>query len=360
MNNFFMKASACAGLLLFAMASMPAQQHGTKTAIAPIPQMALRVDDTVAVPSLPSAALGEQLRCDATGDIYLRFYKPENPFEAPIERISADGESRRTFSVAQVPGFENASINDFTVGSDGTVVLGLWGPKPGEGRLVEFNSDGTFNSDSTIRLGDVAPFQIGLFASGAVLVAGTKETKIYKNEPALSVPITEVLSPAGHVIKEVTLPDDVKPPKPTDAAFKMATEKMPDEVTLGDDVPGGDGNIYLMRHFGTPVVYVIGPDGSVVRTMHLSAPAKTASEGAIMQYSAAGNRLAIPFTVTGPDGKSHSEVISVYDAESGERLFDYHVPAGIGAALACYAANRFTFLGHTSQHHLMLTHASAY
>lgn len=360
MKKLLGRASACAGLLLFAMNSMPAQQVATKTATAPVPQMTLRVEGTVAVPSLPSAALGEQLRCDAAGNIYLRFYQPANPFEAPVERISADGESRQTFSLAQVPGFENASINDFTVGSDGTVVLGLWGPKPGEGTLVEFNSDGTVDSDSTIRLGDVAPFQIGLFASGAVLVAGTKEVKIYKNEPAMSVPITEVLNPAGHVIKDVTLPDDVKPPKPTDAAFKTATVKMPDEVALGDDDPGSDGNIYLMRHFGTPVVYVIGPDGSVVRTMHLSSPAKTASEGAIMQYSATGNRLAIPFMVEGPDGKSQSEVISVYDAESGERLFDYRVTAGIGAALACYAGNQFTFLGHTSQHQLMLQHASAY
>lgn len=360
MKDLLGKAGACAGLLLFVMVSVPAQQHESKAATWPVPQMTLRVDDTVAEPSLPSTALGEQLRCDASGDIYLRFYKPENPFQAPIERISADGESRQTFSVAQVPGFENASINDFAVGSDGTVVLGLWGPTPGEGTLVEFNSDGTFNSDSTIRLGDVSAFQIGLFASGAVLVSGTTEARLYKGEPALSVPITEVLSPAGHVIKEVTLPGDVKPPKPTDAAFKMAILKLPDEVTLGDDVPGSDGNIYLMRHFGTPVVYVIGPDGSVVRTMHLSPPAKTASEGAIMQYSAAGNRLAIPFIVTGPDGKTKSEVISVYDAESGERLFDYHVPAGVGAALACYSANRFTFLGHTSQHQLLLTHASAY
>lgn len=360
MSELLGKASACAGLLILAVASMPMRQHEAKTSTAPVPQMTLRVDGTVPVPSLPSAALGEQLRCDAAGNIYLRFYQPDNPFQAPIERISADGENRQTFSVTKVPGFENASINDFTVGTDGTVVLGLWGPNPREGTLVELNSDGTFDSDSTIRLGGVTPFQIGLFASGSVLVAGTKEVKVYKNQPPMSVPVTEVLSPAGHVISEVTLPGDVKPPKPTDAAFKMAAAKMPDEVTLGDDDPGSDGNIYLMRHFGTPVVYVIGPGGAVVRTMRLSSPAKTATEGAIMQYSAAGNRLAIPFLVKGPDGKSQGEVISVYDAESGERLFDYHVPARIGAALACYKADRFTFLGHTSQHQLMLQHASAY
>lgn len=360
MKDFLVKASACAGLLLLAMAPMAAQQQEAKMATAPVSQMTLRVDDTVAVPSLPGSALGEQLRCDGAGNIYLRFYQPANPFQSPVERISADGEDKQVFSVAQVQGFENADINDFSVGLDGTVVLGLWGPKPGEGTLVQFKTDGTVDSDSTIRLGAVAPFQIGLFGSGEILVAGTKEARLHKGQPAVSVPVTEVLSPRGHVIKEVALPDDVKPPKPTDAAFKTATMKLPDEVTLGDDEPGNDGNIYLMRHSGKPTVYVIGPDGTVVRTMHLTLPAATATQGAIMQYNKAGNRLAIPFSVATPDGKSRSGVISVYDAESGERLFDYHVPPEIGAALACYTADHFTFLGHTNQHQLMLTHASAY
>ena len=79
-----------------------------------------------------------------------------------------------------------------------------------------------------------------------------------------------------------------------------------------------------------------------------------------MQYSSAGGgRLAIPFTVTQPQGTT-MQLVSVYNAETGERFADYVAPPRMGGALACYAQSAFTFIGTTEQHQLVLNRSAAY
>lgn len=330
---------------------------------APVPRLTLRVSDTVPVQGALSLPFQEQLHCDSSGDIYVRFYQVMNPLQAPVTRISSDGEHQTAFSLAAAPALHGAYIDSFAVAPDGTVVLLAWGQNPktklGEGYIVKLESDGTL--DSTISLGDKDPFQIAVFPSGRLLVSGTGDERVYgADKPPVPVPFTAVLDDSGKIIKALTLPGDVEPPKENDPKFEEKIGRMPEEITLGAAEPGDDGNIYLLRHSGKPTVYVIAPDGTVVRTLHLTPPVPTASEGAIMQYSSAGGgRLAIPFTVSEPQGTT-MQMISVYNAETGERFADYIAPPRMGGALACYTQQAFTFIGTTEQHQLVLRRSAAY
>ena len=342
-----------------------------------VTQSTLRVYDTISVAGTASSSLQAPQRCDAQGNVYLQFYQPANP-QSPILRISADGEEKRVFSLASVQDFQNAYIDSFTVTPDGAVAVAVRGQNPktklGEGYVLMFKSDGTFDSDSTIELGSRNPFQVAVFSSGNLLISGTQDERLYgKGEPAVSIPFTEVINQTGDVVKKLTLEGDPKPPKPSDPDFTTKSGEEPAEITLGDAVSASDGNVYLARHSIKPTVYVIASDGSLLHTLKLIPPSPTARQVGGLHYSdAGGGQLAIVFQTfeqsSAPQGKGHErppvrvqvQTVSIYNAQTGERLADYRLPPGIGGALACYTPGGFTFLGSTPQHQLVLRQAKPY
>ena len=361
--------NAGALLLFLLMQSVPQSSDVT--------QSTLRVYDTISVAGTTSSSLQAPQRCDAEGNVYLQFYQPTNP-QSPILRISADGAEKQAFSLASVQDFENAYIDSFTVTPDGAVALAVRRQNPktklGEGYVLRFKSDGTFDRDSAIELGSRNPFQVAVFSSGNLLISGTQDTRLYgKGEPAVSVPFTEVINQAGDIVKKLTLPGDFKPPKPSDPGFTAKSGEEPAEITLGDAVSGNDGNIYLTRHSVKPTVYVIASDGSLVRTLKLIPPSPTARQVGGLHYSdVGGGQLAIVYQTfeesavpkgqgrERPPVRVQTQIVSIYNAQGGERLADYSVSPGIGGTLACYTPAGFTFLGSTPQHQLVLKQAKPY
>jgi hypothetical protein len=331
-----------------------------------IPQLTLRALETKTVSGASAAPAFLPLRCDAGGNVYVRFYEPAQPLRAPIVRISADGREAKALSLTSVTDFRDADIDDFAASAHGSVTLVLWGPDPktktGRGYVVTFKDDGTFDADSVVALPPgQTPEKVALFEDGSVLVSGTQEEKLYRNQPAVSGPFTEIFGEDGHLVKRIVLPGDVEPPKPSDKDFTAKLSQLPGEISLGDAQSGTDGYVYLMRQFATPTVYVIASDGSIVRTLHLKPPLPTAREGAMQYSDINGGRLAVAFTIPASNGlPGDREMISLYSTQSGERLVDYIAPSGIGGALACYTQRGFTFLGSTPQHELALKLASAY
>lgn len=334
---------------------------------APVTQLTLRVEDTVPVTAVTAAPLAGGARCDSSGNIYLRFYQPADPLGAPVVRVSADGEQIKVFSPPPIANLEEEEIDAFSVSRDGSVDLGLWGldakTKKGIGYIARLEDDGSL--DDSFRLGEYfEPDQIAAFSSGQALVSGTHQARIYgKDRPAVSVPFTEILDFAGSPPKTLTLPGDFQPAKPSDKDFQTQVDQQPAEITLGDAESGDDGNVYLMRHTGKPTVYVISPDGALLRTLDLAPPSSSASAGYAIKYGD-GGRLALEFAEFVPGLQKakvlKDTIISVYDTQTGERIADYHGSPGLGGDLVCYTSQGFTFLGTTPQHQLAIQRASAY
>ncbi len=110
-----------------------------------------------------------------------------------------------------------------------------------------------------------------------------------------------------------------------------------------------------------------------MRTLKLIPPSPTASQGGGLHYSdVGGGQLAIVYQTfeesavpkgqgrERPPVRVQTQTVSIYNAQSGERLADYRLPPGIGGALACYTPAGFTFLGSTPQHQLVLKQAKPY
>jgi hypothetical protein len=325
-----------------------------------IPRSQLRITGTTVVQGMMAKPTLGPLRCDRQGNVYLRFYAMGAVLGAPVVRISADGEAKQEFSLASVPGFQQASVDAFAVAPDGEVGLAVWGPKVDDGNILMFKTDGTSDSDATINMGPKSTFQMAVFSNGNLLVSGTKGVKLYgRREPSVSAPFNEVLNDAGDVLKDIALPGDYAPPKPSDPAFEKSLKVQPAEITLGDAISGTDGNVYLTRHFGDPTVYVIASDGSLVKKLRLDPPVSGAQSHGGIHFSSEG-RLAMEFTVVDKESHVSTRVISVYSAETGERLADYETPREVGSGFACYTPNGFTFLGSNEQHQLVINQVRPY
>lgn len=316
---------------------------------SPVPESNLRVVDTLPVQGMSPGSTMGTVRCDAEGNAYLRFYNPAALFQAPVVRISADGEGKQQFSLGSVPGFDQAQITSFAIGPNGDVALATLGGKDANhANIFMFKADGTPDADATIKLGAVNIFQMAIFSNGNLLLSGTREAKLYgKNEPSVSVPFTKVLDDAGEVVKELELPGDYSPPKPSDKTFQKSVGMQPAAITLGDVVAGTDGNVYLTRHYGSPAVYVIAADGSLLRKLTLVPPESSTSLGGLHYSATGGGQLAMAFLAK--HGDQRVRMISVYSASSGKRLADYLAPREVGSGLACYTPNGLTFIGVTGQ-----------
>lgn len=328
---------------------------------AQVPAKSLEVAKTTPVENASADLFMTPIHCDSTGNIYFRKYLPTGGLQVPVVRISADGRQTLEFSIASVPGFQGGDTEGFAVGLSGDVVLAVSGEGPNqptrfaEGYLIRF--DGTGALDSIVNLGAAYPLQVALFPNGNLLVSGTKDVHLYgRTQPSVQVGFTELLNSAGAVIKTISLPRDVRPPRLGDPDFQNYEGQFPSEMTLGDAVVGNDGNAYLMRHMMPPIVYVISSDGSLLRMLRLEPPRSNARFASAIQYSPQdGGELAVAFDAKSAGGASAAtRIFSIYNAETGQKLANYPATQGVGAALACYTPKGFTFIGWTMQHELAL------
>jgi len=267
------------GMLLFCALGAQGQKD--------VPRLTLQLEREIPVPGQGAAATVHPIKCDARGNIYVRFHGVRY-FSAPVVKISPDGERKAVFATEKVPGWDGADIYDFDVGTDGQVYL--LAARPTKDRkielgLISLNDEGGHRFTAAVKLRLRSAGHLAVFSTGEFLLTGFREVERSPADDAEAAatgvkqeqkvePVTAILDRSGNVIQELQLPSD--------SSFGEApgTERRPllgpEAISMGAIAMGQDGNLYMMFHTEKPKLYVISADGVLVRTLEISPPSEKA------------------------------------------------------------------------------------
>ncbi len=166
----------------------------------------------------------------------------------------------------------------------------------------------------------------------------------------------------GRFLKQLTLKAEVEFKERADfkdrADYIKASNATNATLAFSQAISADDGNVYLVRSPKPLTVDVVSPGGEVLRQLTLKPPSPSLEAGAV---KVAGGKIVVEFflKVHGDRQNRISDFsYSVFDAESGEKLFDNYWPAMPEGFFACYTPNYFTFLK-IEENGLMLVHAAA-
>ncbi len=349
---------AWAKVSLVFVASATAQQ-----AQAPIvPKYNLQAGDETPLGNLPAVATMAPIKCDAKGNIYVRFYQPR-VFSAPIRKFTLDGENKAVYSTDNVKGWEGAEIIDYALAHDGQVYLlvdQLTDDKKLETGILTFDDAGHSLSSTRINFSLDSFDHLEVFSTGEFLVTGYRKVeeppqqipgtpppkdearqKLPKDPPA--EPATFVVSRGGDLINEVLFLTGPSSGKPSDGEPRLRVTA--GAVMSSATVAGDDGNIYVMFQSDKPTVYAISANGEVVRTFKVEPPSEKSTAFAMTLASGVGLLLKTAEKNDRGSYPADQTWLSLINPETGERMFDYQLSAQVGSALACYTPRGFFFLG---------------
>jgi hypothetical protein len=306
---------------------------------------------------LQGGAIVSPTKCDAAGNIYVRFDQPK-VFAAPVVKISSDGEKKAVFSLESAKDWETGEFYDFAVRSDGSLYLlaARWGKgREIERAILSFDEQGKYRFAMPLKASLKSVRHLAAFSTGEFLVAGWQESRSssQKNQdesqaqpsqpPDVDVR-TLVLSPNGDLLREVSLAEDLSAGTTAHASQSKPLLMQESAFSLGRTAPGENGEVFLMFRASIPEVYAIFPQAQVVRKVEVAPPSRDSQ--ALKVLFSSGRGLVVQFAERGT-GKSYNtalSVISVVDPQTGERLYDYQVTGEIGGSFACYAPKGLLFL----------------
>lgn len=307
-----------------------------------------------------------RVSCDTQGNFYLRQFDPDGStanqemIQGPVQKVNADGTLGPSFKITDVS--PALSLRAFVVGAQGEVYVLAEGPpvnstpsttkttksttdkKPNLAKkgikfpvyyVVKFSSDGSVQSTTEIhrQIREFVPYHLGVFGNGGILISGTAGD--YQRRP-----FTAVFDATGNLIKKIYEAEDEDSRQKAEAGDPLYVDDSANvgnnAVTDGEAATGPDGNVYLLRSTAPALIYVVSPDGEVVRRLHVDMK-NPGFLPANMKASASG--LAIVFR------KKHSRetLIKVVDYDGNEKevhSFDRNLPAEF---FGCYVPPSFFF-----------------
>ncbi len=323
-----------------------------------VPKLTLAIKDTVLVTNQRRALIIEPVRCDSSGNVYFRGYQPPRLLASPVVKVSADGKTVTTFSLAAAPGFaKDAPFDVFTVSPKGEVFILAFKSKD-DLELVAFRDSGEFDYDAKLE-SRFLPAQFAVFPTGELLVTGTEAPEREGQSPEGA--FTALFDRNGKFLKRVSLPGDISLKNPmaswqprssaqqrgaaSGGAAEAGDRPQPDDraspISLGRTEVGEDGNVYVVRATAKPLIYVLSPAGEVVRRLELTPPSP---KGKPWTFKVGGGMVVVEWTEEASTGYEDATGFSLYDAMTGERQADYALPPELGGAVACYNAGGFTFV----------------
>jgi hypothetical protein len=281
--------------------------------------------------------------CDGNDHVYYRKYIVGTTFRAPIEKV--EQKSARvigTFKLPPAPKGNEFNARDFFVSTDGTVTALAWIPATTQVYMVRFNSAGEPGNATKLE-GDFQPEgPIAVFPSGDVLVTGFEANLAEPRSRLFSA----IFSSDGKLVKRVEFPSDRKVETMAKQHDPSVSPTLAPQLNLavsdGRILVGADGNAYLMRPLNPPEIYVVNSTGEVIRTFVV----KTNSNLPVSTMVEHDGKIGLLFKERQMKGPSRIEMV---DASTGEPIASYDGDEHLGAALACYNGEYFTYLGAEQQ-----------
>lgn len=321
------------------------------------PEWPLRLRETVVVAGLYAAPILSPAKCDARGNLYVRFYERGAAYASPVLKISREAKVVATFAIRSAQGFESATAADFTLDPRGRLYFLSTTPS-GDVAIVVFDPEGHY--DSTIQLKQALyPGSVAVFASGEFLISGTTKKDANQesgeNPSAPEDPFTAIFDRNGRLIKQLTFPEDIQEEAKDDTATterertgssarpaRPRRREFQKAIFLGQAVSADDGYVYLMRATPKPLIYVITPAGTVLRRLEITPPSEGALPG---ELQVARGKLALMFAEPDASHRFKRHILVLANAETGEILSRHPSTPEVGGELACYTPDGFVFFG---------------
>ncbi len=231
--------------------------------------------------------------------------------------------------------------------------------------ILAFDEEGEFDSGTQLAALFYAD-HIVVLADGNFLVAGSKPIEQAEGDdsPRTSEetelepvePYTAIFDRAGRIVTELTFEADAKLRAP-DSAQPAQTVPI-GAISSGKVVSGYDGSLYVMRAAAKPLIHVLSPAGTLLRTLEITPPSEKAT---LLDVRSGGPaRLLLMFAEKIGPGRWNTarSIFSLVDVETGERLYDYQSTLEVGGIFACYAHDEFIFLGRAPGGGLTIRRAS--
>jgi len=277
-----------------------------------------------------------RVACDDAGNLYARRYVPGAKGTEPIQKIAPTGAVVRAFDANANPQ-DPFSINDFFVSPDGALYLLGWSTEHVHSGsrvyLLRYGRDGSFISKTQVTSDEYFfPYNLAVFSSGAFVLTGVAG----KDD---NTPFTAVFSRSGNLVAKISEPEDDELRKAAEEGDSAAHDERLSgnaAVELGRVGAGPDGNVYVMRRTSQAVIYVISPNGRVVRKLHIDS-SDPAVHPRDLQFSARGLAVSFP-------GEGAATMLRTADL-NGKEMRTYHAEASAHpGVLACYDSSSLTFL----------------
>lgn len=293
-------------------------------------------------------ALYMPLRCDFDGNFYFREYE-SGISASPVLKVTARAENLTKFSLDSVPELKRASIQDFSVTSDGTVYELL---QFGDDVIIaEFSRDGRLVSQTKL---DKQFWPAHLYALGSnngFVVTGAELPQKGGPPPKL---ISAIFDNSGRLVRRLNLahdPAEIKKEEPEKEASESNQKAGPLAgeailpLVLGDTQTDNAGNFFILRASEPAVIFVVNRWGKLQRTIKVARPQAGMKVGA-MQVR--GGRMAILLQKSDEKGQTEKRTMVVIDASTGDQIAEYAVPDTLGTAFACYTGETFAFVTTTT------------
>jgi hypothetical protein len=289
-------------------------------------------------------------RCDAQGNAYFRFSPVLPSQNPPVTKISPNGKVVTKFSLNSVPDTtftQGAAVRGFAV--DDRERVHLLASKDGKAFIVIFSAQGDFESTIPLSKPDFYPTQLTVFSSGAFLVSGVVQTN--DSLPVTGRPFSAVFDNTGELVKEIMLPAISStegqiaisvpgglPGEPVVISYLKILQATAGRLSLAGD----DGYVYLILRTFPPTVYVLAPDGSMVRNLEINPPSGDVFP---LAPAEAAGKLLVPYVRRIRPGRRENELTGmiVYDAGTGEELARYNLSHDLEGYFSCYSLDSVTF-----------------
>ncbi|MBZ5566816.1 MAG: hypothetical protein LAN64_03080 [Acidobacteriia bacterium] len=285
-------------------------------------RQSLTITDRRVIEKLQSSsgfAIAQPIKCSPDGTtMFVRFIR-----RSPARSVTAIGVSGRNtseFVVSSATDVPGASMVDFApYGSGAALLLERQEKKtsPVETYVAIFDKDGQYKSAWKLTfegLENARARQIAAFHTGDVLISGFDRQDL--------VPFAAVFDSRGRFLKRVALEGDTRflaNQHLADKKLYEAARGFLGALATAQLQSGDDGNVYLLRHSPTGLLYVIDPSGNARRVL-LRAP----EHGNLISAKVSHGTIAVEYGLNMDSASSSTTTVFVInDTLTGEKIAEY-------------------------------------